>query len=117
MNANAILTAMNTEAQLYHQAFSLGDDQKCRLHLGRAHILSQWSTLHHLKIHWLMFTYAWKRKDYSEILGQTLRLTVTIPGHLLGRVPMGNIGWTSVGLLEQMPLPEDLKNLLEQEKT
>ncbi len=57
-----------------------------------------------------MFEYSWKRKDFSEIRGQLLRMFAVIPGHLFNRLPVGNIGWSSVGLTKKMPLPKDLSD-------
>ncbi len=103
---------MKFEISKFKSAQAIGDHQASFHHLGRAHVLSQSSPSNHLFIHWLMFRYAIGRKDYKEILGQVLRLLVTIPGHLLGRVPVGNIGWSTVGLIEHLPLPEDLKEVI-----
>jgi hypothetical protein len=91
---------------------SNGNHQKCIEHLGRAHILSQSSILSHFYVHWLMLGYAIRNKDTPEIRGQIVRLLVILPGHLIGRVPKGNIGWSSVGLTQEMPIPDDLRHLL-----
>jgi hypothetical protein len=103
---------MKNEISKFKSAHTAGDHQASFHHLSRAHILSQSSPSSHLFIHWLMFRYAIGRKDYKEISGQALRLIVTLPGHLLGRVPVGNIGWATVGLTEHLPLPEDLKEVM-----
>jgi hypothetical protein len=71
------------------------DYAELRYHLGRAHVLSQNNPWKHLWVHWLMFKAAIRNLDFHEIQGQLLRLVVTLPGHLLGRVPEGNIGWSS----------------------
>ncbi|WP_408096349.1 DUF3703 domain-containing protein [Peredibacter sp. HCB2-198] len=97
------------ELQFYQNS---KDDDKIRHHLGRAHVLSQNSVTKHLYVHWLMFAYALKNMDLKETFGQLLRLFVTIPGHMMGRVPRGNIGWSTVGLTEVMQVPEDLKSVL-----
>ncbi len=100
---------IKNELDLYHLAYSLRDLEKARTHLGRAHILSQASAIQHLRIHCLMLLYALKTHDLKEVFGQIIRLLVTIPGHILGKVPQGNIGWSTVGLTEKMEVPEDLK--------
>lgn len=97
------------ELEIYYQAYSSSDFEKARTHLGRAHILSQASVFEHLRIHGLMLAYALKTHDLKGIFGQIIRLLFTLPGHLLGKVPQGNIGWSTVGLTETMELPEDLK--------
>lgn len=68
--------------------------------------------MHHLYIHFLMFFYAISKEDLREISGQLLRLAVTVPGHLFGRVPKGNIGWATIGLTDEFPIPDDLKEIL-----
>lgn len=102
------MSKLQKELTLYYQAFSRKDLEKSRYHLGRAHILSQSSALTHLKIHFMMLSFALRTLDSTEVLGQIIRVLVTIPGHILGKVPQGNIGWSTVGLTEVMDLPEDL---------
>lgn len=77
-------------------------------HLGRAHILSQNSVYQHIRVHVIMFLAALRIFDMKEIFGQSLRIIVTAPGHLIGKVPRGNIGWSSVGLTQVMEVPDDL---------
>lgn len=100
------------ELQFYRQGLVSKDGTKIRHHLGRAHVLSQNSTPKHLYVHVLMFGYALRTFDVKEIFGQLLRLVVTVPGHLIGRVPRGNIGWSTVGLTQVMQVPEDLESVL-----
>jgi hypothetical protein len=102
------------ELELYRAAIKNNNAEKVEYHLGRAHILSQNSTLRHLYVHWLMFIFALQKLDIKEIAGQTLRLIVTVPGHIIGKVPKGNIGWSTVGLTDVMDVPEDLKTVVEE---
>jgi hypothetical protein len=37
---------------------------------------------------------------------------ITIPGHILRKVPIGNTGWSDIGLVQTMPIPEDLDKKL-----
>jgi hypothetical protein len=99
------------ELKLYTEARAINDHNSCFKHLGRAHIISQLRWFHHFYVHFLMFEYAWRRKDYKEVRGQFLRLVVTIPGHFFKKLPTGNIGWSTIGLRETKPVPEDLKRL------
>lgn len=101
----------DVEIASFKKALGELNDQKCIFHLGRAHIISQSSTMTHLYVHLLMLNFALKKLNGKEVAGQILRLLVTIPGHLIGKVPQGNIGWSTVGLTEQMPIPDDLKDL------
>ena len=99
------------ELEGFKDARYQGKHEECFRYLSRAHILSQKSVRLHLRVHWIMFLYALSRDDAKEVRGQALRLLVTIPGHLFGRVPLGNIGWSTVKLTQTMPIPEDLKDI------
>jgi hypothetical protein len=102
---------LDKEVLLFKEAQTSKNHDLCILHLGRAHIISQQSAWSHLYVHFIMFAYAAEKADLKEILGQTLRIFVTLPGHLIGGVPKGNIGWSTVGLTSEAPVPEDLQNL------
>lgn len=97
------------EMSSFYEARRKGLHDKCRYHLGRAHILSQKKMTLHLRVHLSMLSYGFARRDIREVLGQIIRLLATTPGHLINRLPKGNIGFASVGMLEEMEIPEDLK--------
>lgn len=105
-------TALKQEKDAFKNAVARSDFEQAIFHLGRAHIISQASWIEHLIVHFHMLTFAIKRVDLREVGGQLVRLFVTIPGHLIGKVPQGNVGWSSVGLTSEKELPEDLKKLL-----
>lgn len=112
MNKKEIIREkMKKEVAAYKEARISLNHELSLLHLGRAHILSQFDWKEHIYIHVLMLVYAWKKKDLKELSGQLLRLVVTIPGHMIGRIPWGNTGWSTVPLTKKLPIPEDLKNL------
>ena len=54
-----------------------------------------------------------RRHDRREVVGQLLRLVVAAPGSLSGRYPVGNTGGADVSALQPMPIPEDLRAVLE----
>ncbi|MFZ3472779.1 DUF3703 domain-containing protein [Streptomyces sp. 4.24] len=80
--------------------------------LERAHILSQAWAWPHTRAHWHMLRLALRCRDGAEAAGQVVRILVAGAGSLTGRVPYGNTGRTSAGLLAPMPLPRDLHALL-----
>lgn len=80
--------------------------------LERGHVLSQAHAGPHLRVHWAMFTFAWRTRKWREVLGQISRLLLAAPGSLLGRAPPGNTGGTNVGIFTPIPIPEDLQALL-----
>lgn len=90
-------------AGAFDQAFAL---------LERAHILAQRHALAHAGVHLRMLRVGWKRRDAREVIGQLLRLPAAL---LFSRVwvPPGNTGGANVGALRPMPLPDDLRALLE----
>lgn len=85
-------------------------------HLERAHILSQAYAWPHILIHLWMSRVAWARRDIREILGQIPRIFLAGPGSMLGRAPLGNTGGADVGIFRPMPIPTDLKEILESKK-
>lgn len=111
MNIKKYNEIFEHELTQYRIAFLASNETKCIHHLGRAHIIAQSSPLKHLYVHFIMLRYAIAKADFKEVSGQILRILVTLPGHLLGKVPAGNIGWSTVRLTEKMPVPEDLKEI------
>ena len=81
-------------------------------HLERAHILSQRYALPHAGVHLRMLRVGWKRREARELVGQSTRFVAAL---LFSRiwVPLGNTGGANVSALRPMPLPEDLRELLE----
>ncbi len=83
--------------------------------LERAHILSQRWAGPHVYVHWLMFVFAVRRGDTFEALAQLPRLILAAPGSWTGRAPRGNPGSARVGIFTPVPLPDDLRAILEPE--
>lgn len=81
--------------------------------LERAHILSQPYLGLHLTNHWEMLTFAIFERDTREIIGQIVRLALAPLGSLTGRIPIGNTGRSNVSAFRPMPVPEDLRNIIE----
>lgn len=81
-------------------------------HLERAHVLSQAYAWDHLCVHARMFSFAWRRRDVRELLGQLSRLLLAAPGSWTGRAPRGNTGGANVGIFTPMAIPPDLASLL-----
>jgi hypothetical protein len=60
-----------------------------------------------------MLGYGFRRRDRREVVGQLLRLVVAGPGSWTGRYPLGNTGGANVSAVQPMPVPEDLRAILE----
>src|SRR3954468_13710829 len=82
-------------------------------HLERAHILSQPLSQLHVRTHAAMLATAVRRREWPETLGQLFRLVVAAPGSLTGRYPVGNTGGANVNAFAPMPIPDDLKHVLD----
>jgi hypothetical protein len=67
----------------------------------------------HVRTHLAMVSCGFRRHDRREVAGQLLRLMLAAPGSLTGRYPMGNTGGADVSAFAPMPIPEDLRALLE----
>jgi hypothetical protein len=89
-----------------------GNAERAFEHLGRAHILSQRFTWRHVHVHWLMLKLGASLGDWPEVFGQLSRI---VAAALFSRiwVPIGNTGRANVSAMKPMPIPDDLRNLLE----
>lgn len=81
-------------------------------HLERAHILSQCHTLKHVYVHWRMLRLGASTGAWREVVGQFTRI---VAAALFSRiwVPIGNTGRANVSAMKPMPVPDDLRTLLE----
>ncbi|MCP3140285.1 DUF3703 domain-containing protein [Pyxidicoccus xibeiensis] len=105
--------AFEAELQEATRAEARADLTLAWRHLERAHILSQAHAGPHVRSHCRMFAFGWRRRDVRELVGQAVRIVVAGPGSWLGRAPLGNTGGANVGILTPMPMPEDLRALLD----
>jgi hypothetical protein len=81
--------------------------------LEEAHVLSQPWARPHIRVHAAMLALGWRIRDRREVLGQLLRIMVAGPGSFTGRYPEGNTGRASVPATRPMPVPDELRILLE----
>ncbi|MFH1517226.1 MAG: DUF3703 domain-containing protein [Pseudomonadota bacterium] len=80
--------------------------------LETAHVLGQQFLLPHITVHVWMLRVSAARQDNREIRGQIVRLAATVPGFLVGWVPLGNTGGANVSALKPMPVPGSLAGLV-----
>ena len=109
---SALRDAWQAERGAARSARAVGDGAAEWHHLERAHILSQPLAVPHLRTHAAMLGAAVRRRDGREVAGQLLRLLLAVPGSLTGRYPVGNTGGADVSAFRPMPIPEDLRALL-----
>jgi Protein of unknown function (DUF3703) len=81
--------------------------------LERAHILSQPMAVQHVRTHLAMLAYGMRQRDRRELVGQLGRLLVAGLGTVTGRYPAGNTGGANVRAMAVMPIPDDLRLVIE----
>ena len=110
---DGLIRAWSEERAAARASKSAGDVPGEWAHLERAHILSQPIARAHVRTHVAMLRVAARRRDWREIRGQLLRVVVAGPGSLTGRYPVGNTGGANVSATLVMPIPDDLRQILD----
>lgn len=82
--------------------------------LEAAHVLGQTSLTLHWRSHTAMLRYALALGDAREATGQLLRLALVPLGHLLARLPLGNIGRSHVSAFRPMVPAAEVTVLMDQ---
>ena len=108
-----LIQAWTAEREAARAARRLGDVAGEWAHLERAHILSQPLVVPHIRTHLAMVSCGARRHDGREVAGQLLRLILAGPGSITGRYPVGNTGGADVSPFRPMPVPADLRAVLE----
>jgi hypothetical protein len=111
----ALRATWSAERTAARDARRRGDTTSEWAHLERAHIVSQPMAVAHVRTHLAMLAAGLRRRDRAEVLGQILRTLVAAPGSWTGRYPRGNTGGADVSALRPMPIPDDLRELLDPE--
>jgi hypothetical protein len=81
--------------------------------LMAAHVVGQQDAAMHFDSHRRMLALARSTRDWPEMLGQLLRIALLPIGHLLGRIPAGNIGRSTVPVTRVMRPPEPVQMLID----
>jgi hypothetical protein len=112
--SDALNDAIDTEILRACEASRRGEYADAFHHLERAHILSQRQTIRHVQVHWLMLKHGILTRSPREIFGQAGRV---VAAALFSRiwVPPGNTGGVNVNAMRPMPVPDDLRPLLERD--
>ncbi|MEO9462030.1 MAG: DUF3703 domain-containing protein [Marinomonas sp.] len=85
-------------------------------HLERAHILSQYSTGDHIRVHVAMMHWSVRQRDAREFAGQIVRIIGAATKTAFGLIPVGNTGGANVSPIKPMPLPHDLAAIIAQHR-
>ncbi|SFD23815.1 DUF3703 domain-containing protein [Algibacter pectinivorans] len=104
--------AHNIELKRYQLYLKYTDYGNAWYHLERSHIIGQSYPIEHTYSHWLMLKFGFRQKNANEIFGQIIRLIVGGWKSFINHVPLGNTGGANVPPLKRMPLPIDIKELL-----
>ncbi len=99
------------------QAETRGQPDLAFSHLERAHVLGQSSTVEHVRAHWHMLLWGIRQRNFSECLGQLLRIVRAATSTAVGLVPQGNTGGSNVSPFKRMPLPPELAARIEEVRT
>jgi hypothetical protein len=107
-----LIAAIDVELSKASEARRQGFDARAFHHLERAHILSQRFTVRHVHVHWLMLKHGIATRQPREVAGQVVRI---VAAALFSRiwVPSGNTGGANVNAMRSLPIPDDLRDLLE----
>lgn len=81
--------------------------------LMAAHVVGQHEPALHFDSHRRMLRLAGETRDWGELAGQLLRIALLPLGHLLRRIPRGNVGRATVGVTEEMEPPEPVQVLVD----
>ena len=100
---------VDTELALAAAAPSANEAFSC---LERAHILSQYSTRDHVRVHIAMLRWAVAQGKKREAVGQLVRIAGAATKTAIGLVPTGNTGGANVSPIRAMPLPDDLARII-----
>lgn len=104
------------ELNAFYQSFGRRELSIAWKHLERAHILGQSYPIEHTLVHFEMFKFGIRIKNWKEVIGQIPRLLVGGVKSFVGKIPVGNTGGADVHPLQPMEIPEDLKIILDQYK-
>lgn len=83
------------------------------VHLERAHVLSQATTLLHVRVHTEMLLWGLRQRSVREVFGQLLRIVGAATKSWVGLVPQGNTGGANVGACQRMPVAHELQQIID----
>ena len=110
--ARRIRPFVNAELSDARAADQAGDARRAFAHLERAHVLSQASTLAHVRVHWRMLRWGLRQGHAREVLGQVVRIVGAATKTAVGLVPAGNTGGANVNPFRRLPIAPELAAIL-----
>ncbi len=105
----------DAELEKAKTAITAQDFETAWIALQRVHILGQRDAIAHTIAHWNMLKLAWKQRDFREVMGQLMPVLLAFPlTFLYGQVRSLRGGKANVSDSEQMTIPEDIQQILNQ---
>lgn len=105
---------VDAELRAAAEAETRGESTLAFRYLERAHILGQASTRQHVRVHWRMLLWGWRRRNMRECAGQIFRIFGAATMTVFGLVPPGNTGGSNVSPFKPMPAPPELAAIISQ---
>ena len=105
--------AFEAEMRAATELYCTGSYTDAFHHFERAHVLGQRFVIPHTRTHVWMLRIGFKTGSIKEIFGQLIRIPAGMIGSAIGLVPAGNTGGSNVRATRRMPIPDDLKQYLE----
>ncbi|MGC4366761.1 DUF3703 domain-containing protein [Hydrogenophaga sp. R2] len=99
-------------AQLIRSAAAAASVEQAWLYLEAAHVVGQLHFKLHLQTHAQMLRLSLHTRDWSEAVGQVMRLVLVPLGHFSGRLPLGNPGRSTVSAFVPLPVRPELAELI-----
>jgi hypothetical protein len=93
-------------------AATLNDTQRSFALLEDAHVIGQQSTYFHCLVHYKMLLHGMRQRDVKEVFGQVFRFIGAATKTMLGWVPLGNTGGSSVSPFRPMPISAENRAVL-----
>lgn len=106
--ARKIRPHVDAELRLAEDAELRGNPSEAFIHLERAHVLGQASTLQHVRVHWRMFIWGLQNRSPRECVGQAIRIVGAATKTAFGLVPSGNTGGSNISPFKPLPVAPDL---------
>ena len=107
---------VDAELKLYSLNSKEGHHTIAFKHLENAHILGQESIFSHVKVHCLMFLWAYRQKNIHELIGQIIRIAGAVIGTGIGAIPKGNTGGSNISPFQTMPISPEFEKIIQEAK-
>lgn len=95
---------INNKLNYARNRFTRNDNDAGFRVLEDAHVIGQYSTYHHTRVHFEMLKYGLRQRDFKEVSGQIFRIIGALTKTAIGLLPEGNTGGANVSPFKPMPI-------------